>query len=48
MFFTYLKISKDSSPKYYQIIKKEKSRERCQSFSKEEKEKRLTKLSWTI
>ena len=42
MFFTYLKMSKDSSPKYYQNNKErlqKKARERCQSLSKGEKEK---------
>ena len=52
MFFTYLKISEDSSAKYYQNnkerLEKKKSCERYQSFSKEEKEKRVTKWSRTI
>ena len=42
MFFTYLKMSKDSSAKYYQNNKErlqKKARERYQSLSKGEKEK---------
>ena len=44
IFFTYIKISKDSSAKYYQ----KKAGEICQSLSKEEKEKKATIWSWTI
>ena len=41
-FFTYVKISKDSSAKYYQNDKErlQKSCERYQSLRKEEKEKK--------
>ena len=42
MFFTYLKMSKDSSAKYYENNKErlqKKARERCQSLSKGKKEK---------
>ena len=42
-FFTYRKISKDLSDKYYQYNKEKlqkKARKKCQSFSKEEKQRK--------
>ena len=50
-FFTHIKMSKDSSVKFYQNNKERLQRKACeryQSLSKEEKEKRAAIWLWTI